>query len=107
MLTNNTIQLSEGQLPEDISDDEEMEEMTGMSQQRIRYYESQKILGKLYRAIDEQKFFEQIQSQSRIPRGALGGVRSHLDAVWSYVQEKTALIQWQHFTEWAKDIKEE
>jgi len=36
MLINNIIQLSEGQLPEDISDDEEMEEMTGMSQQRIR-----------------------------------------------------------------------
>jgi len=107
VLINNTIELSEGQLPGDISDDEEVEEMTGISQPRVRYYESQKILGKLYRAIDEQKFFEQIQSQSQIPRGALGGVRSHLDAVWSYVQEKTALIQWQHFTEWAKDIKEE
>lgn len=107
VLIDNTIELSEGQLPGDISDDDEMEEMTGVSQQRIRYYESQKILGQLYRAIDEQKFFEQIQSQSQIPRGALGGVRSHLDSVWSYVQEKTALIQWQHFTERAKDIKEE
>lgn len=107
VLIDNTIELSEGQLPGDVSDEEEIEELDNLSQLRVRYYQSQKILGKLYRAIDEHKFLQQLQGQSRIPRGVLGGEHSHLDAVWAYVQEKTALIQWKHHIEFARDIKEE
>ena len=107
VLIDNTIDLSPGELPGNISDEEEIEELDKISQPRTRYYQSQKVLGKLYRAIDEQKFFQQLQSQTRIPRGALGGDRSHLDAVWAYVQEKTALIQWEHHLDLARDIKEE
>ena len=72
----------------------------------IRYYESQKVLGKLYRAIDEHKFFEEIQRQS----GSLNGLRNHtrslIDNIWQYVQEKTALIQWSHHTEFARDVRD-
>ena len=107
VLINNTVQLDDGQLLGDFETEEEVEELDAISQPRIRYYESQKVLGILYRAIDEQKFFEQLQSQSRLPLGATAGERSHLDAVWKYVEEKTALIQWHHYIGFAKDIKEE
>jgi len=46
-----------------------------------KYYESTKILGKLYRAIDEQKIFSSIQktSWSRCSReSVLQGIYSHL-----------------------------
>lgn len=108
VLIENTIALGEGQLPGDISDEEEVDEELGLkSQPRTRYYESRKVLGQLYRAIDEQHFFAQLQNQSPIPRGVLADENSHLDAVWDYVKEKTALIQWQHWSDWARDIKEE
>ena len=107
VLIDNIIELSEGQLPGDVADEEEIEELDNFSQPRVRYYESQKVLGKLYRDIDEHKFLQQLQDQSRISPGSLGGERSHLDAVWAYVQEKTALIQWEHYKDFARDIKEE
>lgn len=72
---------------------------------RIRYYESKKVLGKLYRAIDEHKIFEQIQRRSR-QVGSLMSNESALDRVWKHVQQATALIQFRHYTEVARNIKE-
>lgn len=72
---------------------------------RIRYYQSPKVLGKLYRAIDEHKIFEQIQHHSRqFGSSAMGGDTLH--QVWEYVQKATALIQYSHYTAFARDVKE-
>lgn len=72
---------------------------------RIRYYQSHKVLGKLYRAIDEHKIFEQIQQHSRqFGVSAIGGDTLH--QVWEYVQKATALIQYSHYTAFARDVKE-
>ena len=73
---------------------------------KIRYYESPKILGKLYRKIDEHKFFKEIQAQSGMSGLHSRKTRSLADAVWEYVREKTMLIEWQHYIEFAKDVKE-
>lgn len=81
------------------NDDEEIEET---SLPRIKYYESHKVLGKLYRAIDEHQIFKRIQQYSRAPQG----MNSPIDLVWGYVQKETALIEWNHYSTWAKEIKE-
>ncbi|KAL8851617.1 MAG: hypothetical protein Q9221_003454 [Calogaya cf. arnoldii] len=69
-----------------------------------RYYESPKILGQLYRAIDEHAFFEQIQRQSLSTRTSH---RSSLaEQVWQYVRRETALIQYEHYLQFARDTKD-
>lgn len=73
---------------------------------RTRYYESKKVLGKLYRAIDEHKFFEEVQRQSTSVSSSHQHSRSLIDAVWRYVQEQTALIQWSHYLDFARDVKD-
>ena len=70
---------------------------------KIRYYESEKVLGHLYRAIDEIKFLGQIQEQIKSSPGHSQNV---LGEVWNYVRENTALIQWEHHIEDAREIKE-
>lgn len=82
---------------------DEVEEVAAFGPPKMRYYKSQKILGKLYRAIDEHKFFEQIQEQSRSPNAPHQTV---LDAIWDYVEERTALIGWYHYINFASEIKE-
>jgi hypothetical protein len=80
-------------------DPDEDEEFT-----RYRYYASSRILGKLFRAIDEQKIFEEIQKHSRQITLHTSGV---IASVWTYVQFKCKLIQWEHKLEWARDIRDE
>ncbi|TVY82362.1 RNA-dependent RNA polymerase [Lachnellula suecica] len=69
-----------------------------------RYYESNKVLGKLYRAIDEQKIFTEIQNRS-----AAHGASSRstvIDEIWKYVQKKVRGFQWEDQKEWAWDIRD-
>ncbi|MCJ1469462.1 hypothetical protein MMC07_008095 [Pseudocyphellaria aurata] len=88
--------------PDESDDNEEIEET---SLPRTKYYESHRVLGKLYRAIDEHKIFERIQQYSRAPQSTLRA-KSPIGVVWKYVENATALIEWKHYREWAKDIKE-
>ncbi|TKA75094.1 hypothetical protein B0A49_03357 [Cryomyces minteri] len=73
-----------------------------------RYYESNKVLGQLYRAIDEKSFFEEMQSQSRSSVTIKPGLGSQtlMDKLWDYVQRETSLIQWEHRMELAREIRE-
>ena len=87
-------------------EDEEVEEVASYSPPMPRYYESGKILGKLYREIDEQKFFEELQRQSRLSVLHPNKARSLAGAVWNYVREKTANFQWHHYAQFAHDVKE-
>ena len=69
-----------------------------------RYYESTKVLGQLYRAIDEHAFFEQIQRQSRSMRTSH---RSSLaEQLWQYVRRETALMQYEHYLPFARDTRD-
>lgn len=86
------------------SDNEDPDEE--ISRPEIRYYPSQKVLGKLYRAIDEHKIFEEIQRQSRSPNKTFPAREGCINLVWKYVQEATALIQYSHYMTFARDVKE-
>ena len=88
--------------PQDTND--ELDELESYEPSKIRYYESPKALGKLYRDIDERVFLQQIQAQSH-SKGPLGG-HDLLSVVWNYVRDRTALIQWDHCLEFAKDVKD-
>ena len=91
---------------EDVENTQEIEELDEYAPPSTRYYPSQKVLGKLYRAIDEHQLFKEIQ-QNRQPNDSSDPGRSQLDAVWRYIEEKTALIQYQHYLDFARDIKQE
>lgn len=71
---------------------------------RYRYYESDKVLGKLYRAIDERKIFQEMQARSR-KDGDLDG-STLMYAVWEYVQKRCQLIQWGHKVEGARSLRD-
>ncbi|KAL8897272.1 MAG: hypothetical protein Q9207_007295 [Kuettlingeria erythrocarpa] len=101
VLIENSLRLEEMEIQDDDDDDDNVPEETVPV---TRYYESQKVLGKLYRAIDESDFFTAIQRQSRValqPQSL-----SLAERVWEYVREKTALMQYQHYLDFARDVKE-
>jgi len=104
VLIEETIKIDEDDEEEDGPDyNNEIDEVSTYGPPKTRYYESKKVLGKLYRAIDETQFFEQLQTSLRKKSR---GEQSLLGTVWEYVKVNTALIQWQHLIEFAKDVKE-
>lgn len=80
--------------------------------QGFRYYPSEKINGKLYRAIDEREVFKDIQRLG-IPETGSGG-KSRIDysntylmdQVWNLVTRRCKSLQWHHHLEWARDIRD-
>jgi hypothetical protein len=70
-----------------------------------RYYKSDKVLGKLYRAIDERELFDAIQKHST---GKSAAKYSRIiDSVWEHVQHHCKLIEWRHKVEWARDLRDQ
>lgn len=86
----------------DDKDDNDEEE----SMPQLRYYPSPKVLGKLYRAIDEHEIFEQIQRQSRSSKESLNAGKDAIGRVWKYVQKVTVLIEYGHCLDFARLAKE-
>lgn len=89
---------------DDEPDDKDDNEQASMPQ--LRYYQSQKVLGTLYRAIDEHKIFEQIQRQSRASKDGLASGKDAITRVWNYVQKSTALIEYQHYMPFARVVRD-
>lgn len=92
----------------DIDDDIDDSEETLMP--KTRYYESSKVLGKLYRAIDEHKIFLEIHrpSASSTSFGAkkTKDARSALDLVWEYIHSKTPHVAgWSNYNTFAISAK--
>ena len=77
-----------------------------------RFYQSDKILGKLYRNIDEREVFSGIQQQglskcvNEVNR-ARYSISSVLEGVWTYVQHRCQAIQWEHHLDRARGIRDE
>ena len=82
--------------------DSDADEDDGYS--RYKYYESEKILGKLYRAIDERKVFDEIRERSWSDGGHDNSTLMH--AVWKHVKERCRLIQWEHKLDWARNLRD-
>lgn len=69
------------------------------------YYPSQKALGKLYRAIDESKFLDEIRQDAKNTPTPLPG-DTLMKTLWDYVKRYTILVQWNHLRGSAKEIRE-
>jgi hypothetical protein len=77
-----------------------------------KYYKSDKILGKLYRAIDEREAFGSVQQEglSQYMNEAdrrRSSVSSVLESVWAHVQYRCQAIQWEHHLDRARGIRDE
>ncbi|KAM0132168.1 hypothetical protein ACHAP3_006606 [Botrytis cinerea] len=68
----------------------------------IKYYESKKACGQLYRAIDERKVFEDIQKLN-VQANDSPDVIQHM---WEFVKSRSQGIQWQHLRKDALEIQE-
>ena len=73
------------------------------------YYPSKKILGKLFRAIDERSIFENIQQNKLDPSSdqTLDPGRSVATGVWSYVIDCYPEIPWHDHLDRARSIRGE
>ncbi|KAB2574206.1 putative RNA-dependent RNA polymerase 2 [Lasiodiplodia theobromae] len=89
----------------DDDDDNDAVEALDPDLRSFRYYESEHVLGRLYRAIDEKKIFEDmhrhIQSDHRVSAGV-----DVMTQVWMHVTRETALIQWEAYKPLAREIRE-
>lgn len=68
----------------------------------IKYYESDKVLGKLYRAINERQVFEDIKKLN-IQANDNPDVMQH---VWEFVVSRSQGILWQHLRDKALEIQD-
>jgi hypothetical protein len=68
------------------------------------YYRSQKLLGHLYRNIDERQFLVDMQKHHAHTDHAVE--EPMMQRVWSYVARETNLIQWSYHLQTAREIRE-
>lgn len=71
----------------------------------IRYYRSQKILGILYRKIDETNFFSRMKNDFEASRNSMGH-ESLIQKLERYVDRETRLFQWEHHRQFAEGLRE-
>lgn len=77
-----------------------------------RYYHSDKIIGKLFDAIDEQEIFQRIQHNSsqhalhRIDR-RWDRNRSLLSGIWTYIRDRCPSVKWGSHLDMARGIRDE
>lgn len=73
-----------------------------------KFYESDKILGKLFRAIDEQQVFSSVQNGSGGETSVSNcETQSVLKAVWRSVSKQCQHLQWQRHVPRARGIRDE
>lgn len=75
---------------------------------QMKYYQSGKVLGKLYRAIDEQSFLMDLRALSQASGQRQGKDLSDdlLPSVWKVIKEQTVLMQWDHHLDFAQNLRE-
>lgn len=77
-----------------------------------KYYRSEKILGKLYRAIDEREVFGSVQKEgllaslNEVDKRTIS-VSTVLEGIWNYVQYRCQAIAWKHHLDRARGIRDE
>jgi hypothetical protein len=72
---------------------------------RARYYRSNKILGVLYRDIDEKKFFDRMKNDFETFRRRWGG-ESLVQKLERYVIREIRGVQWEHHWDFAEQLRE-
>src|SRR5277367_4037323 len=94
IIKREAIAFVEEKLSEESDDDDDV--------QGYRYYESDKINGKLYRAIDEREVFKDIQQMGLTE--TVQGTKSRsdysnthlMDQVWEFVIRRCKSLHWKH-----------
>lgn len=86
----------------DNEEEDENDEEDGFVE--YKYYESDKILGLLYRDIDELQIFDAIQRNSS--NRLLKTKRDFIDELWLFVQNRCYMTQWNHHMELATEIQD-
>lgn len=69
---------------------------------KIMWYESEKVLGKLYRAIDEQKFLCEVRTDVMASSSAV----SVMQVLRDYVRRKTLGFQWEQYRPFALEVRD-
>jgi hypothetical protein len=82
--------------PDDDDDEED-------SRPATRYYRSEKVLGQLYRMIDEDTFLDDIRASAKEKNS---NAPDPYRSLWAYVSRETTGRSWAHYVEVAEDIKE-
>jgi hypothetical protein len=81
-------------------EDDAYEDDDDVNNSKLRYYKSDRVLGHLYRAIDEKAFLDEVQSCPNT------GHLHVLESIWKYVKQQTTGFQWDHYIEDARNIME-
>ncbi|KAI9697852.1 MAG: hypothetical protein M1820_007639 [Bogoriella megaspora] len=89
----------------DTEDEEFDKALLGAETGQIIYYESQKVLGKLYRNIDEGKFLKAIRDDAHGISTAHPG-KDLMQRLQAYIRKNGAGMQWQHLSSLAREIKD-
>ena len=93
------------ELEEDDIDDPDGVSVLDADKPRNRYYRSPKILGQLYRAIDEQKFWDKMNSDFQAFRRSWEG-ESLVHILRQYILRETKGLQWEHHWDFAEQLRE-
>lgn len=93
------------ELEEDDIDDPDSVSLLDADKARIRYYRSNKILGVLYRAIDEKKFFDKMKNDFETFRESWGG-ESLVQKLKRYIERETRGLQWEHHWQFGEELRE-
>jgi hypothetical protein len=90
----------------DLNDGSDAVAALDQDDRKITYYPSENVLGKLYRAIDDQKFFRSIEGRSKARKHHNKTDTSPLlKFALSMVLERTPHIDWRAHLQTAKDIR--
>jgi len=75
--------------------------------QPVRYYESPKVLGQLFRAIDEIEFLREMRTQDHSTPDPTRKQQTLMSRVWNYIRGETRGVLFHHEIDEARDIREE
>ena len=89
----------------DLENDEEDPDESPTEPGLLQYYKSDRILGKLYRAIDEESFLASTQGGPRTS-SASRKEQSELDKLWFHVKKESRGVDWIQYRSWARELKE-
>lgn len=96
----------EEQSPRGAADEEDPVSALDPDANSYCYCESEKVLGELYRAIDEKDFLAELQRRAQELEATNDLDQSLIQRLWVYVQTQMSHVQWDHHCEWAHEIKE-
>lgn len=73
---------------------------------RFKYYESDRVIGRLYRAVDEDVFFEELEDDAS-SLFSYDSSSNILEEIWSRVEEAMDSTAWKHHLKTAEEIRDQ